>query len=122
MDAILSKALREFITGPLNQLIVNLGGQNGDHWEQQFKQFLRKEPCWIDGQITQVTQITQVAQSISAPSILKLVGTVVVSAITTTFVAKNAFVLDTGHKARVKIIHLDDNFTAWLQQCPYPSF
>lgn len=47
MDNILSKALREFTTGPLNQLIVNLGGHDGDQWEQQFKRFLRKEPCWI---------------------------------------------------------------------------
>lgn len=47
MDNILSKALREFTTGPLNQLIVNLGGHDGDQWEQQLKRFLRKEPCWI---------------------------------------------------------------------------
>ena len=47
MDTILSRALREFTTGPLNQLIVNLGGHDGDQWEQQLKRFLRKEPCWI---------------------------------------------------------------------------
>ena len=47
MDTILGRALREFTTGPLNQLIVNLGGHDGDQWEQQLKRFLRKEPCWI---------------------------------------------------------------------------
>lgn len=56
MNRQLSTALREFITGPLNQLIVNLGGQDGDQWEQQFKQFLRKEPCWTSGQVTQVVE------------------------------------------------------------------
>jgi len=74
MDAMLSKALREFTTGPLNQLIVNLGGQDGDQWEQQLKQFLRKEPCWTNG------NVTQVAQPKPTPSILELVSTVVVPA------------------------------------------
>ncbi len=46
MDTVLSKALREFTTGPLNQLIVNLAGEDGQSWETAFKQFLRKEPCW----------------------------------------------------------------------------
>jgi hypothetical protein len=66
MDTMLSKALREFTTGPLNQLIVNLGGQDGDQWEQQLKQFLRKEPCWTNG------QVTQVAEPKPTPSILEL--------------------------------------------------
>lgn len=70
MDTMLSKALRKFTTGPLNQLIVNLGGQDGAEWEQQFKQFLRKEPCWTKGQVTQVTQPK------TKPSILGLVSTV----------------------------------------------
>lgn len=56
MNKQLSTALREFITGPLNQLIVNLGGQDGDQWEQQFKQFLRKEPCWTSGHVMQVVE------------------------------------------------------------------
>lgn len=46
MDNMLSKALREFTTGPLNQLIVNLGGKDGDQWEKEFNRFLRKESCW----------------------------------------------------------------------------
>ena len=50
MDTTLSKALREFTTGPLNQLIVNLGGQDGNQWEDEFKHFLRKEPCWSNKQ------------------------------------------------------------------------
>lgn len=64
MDTMLSKALREFTTGPLNQLIVNLGGQDGDQWEQQLKQFLRKEPCWTNGQVTQVAEPTPIAWTV----------------------------------------------------------
>ncbi len=70
MDTMLSKALRKFTTGPLNQLIVNLGGQDGSQWEEELKQFLRKEPCWTKG------QVTQVAEPKPTPSILELVSTV----------------------------------------------
>jgi hypothetical protein len=108
MDTMLSKALREFTTGPLNQLIVNLGGQDGDQWEQQLKQFLRKEPCWTNG------QVTQVAEPKPTPSILELVSTIVVNATTGKLVAKEKFVRDTGRKAKVKISYLGDNFTSWF--------
>ena len=104
----LSKALREFITGPLNQLIVNLGGQEGDQWEEELKKFLRKEPCWSNGQVAQVTQPKP------TPSILELVSTVVVSATTSKFVAKTAFVVNTKHNAPVKISAVWDNFTEWF--------
>lgn len=39
METMLSKALREFTTGPLNQLIVNLGGQDADQWEEELKKW-----------------------------------------------------------------------------------
>ena len=104
----LSKALREFTTGPLNQLIVNLGGQEGDQWEEELKKFLRKEPCWSNGQVAQVTQPK------TKPSILELVSTVVVSATTSKFVAKTAFVVNTKRNAPVKISGVWDNFTAWF--------
>jgi hypothetical protein len=108
MDTMLSKALREFTTGPLNQLIVNLGGQDGDQWEQQLKQFLRKEPCWTNG------QVAQTAEPKPIPSILELVSTVVVNATTGKLVAKEEFVCDTGRKAKVKISYLGNNFKAWF--------
>lgn len=108
MNTMLSKALREFTTGPLNQLIVNLGGQEGDQWEEELKKFLRKEPCWSNGQVAQVTQPKP------TPSILELVSTVVVSATTSKFVAKEKFVRDTGRKAKVKISYLGNNFTEWF--------
>ncbi|MFA6339238.1 MAG: hypothetical protein WCW87_04270 [Candidatus Paceibacterota bacterium] len=108
MDTLLSKALREFTTGPLNQLIVNLGGQDGSQWEQQLKRFLRKESCWIDVQATQVTELKPTS------SILELVSTVVVPANASKFVAKKKFVRDTGLKAKVKIGHIGGNFTEWF--------
>lgn len=108
MDTMLSKALREFTTGPLNQLIVNLGGQDGDQWEKEFKKFLRKEPCWGNG------QVMQVAQPKPTPSILELVSTVVVPATTSKFIAKDKFVVNTKRNAPVKISVVWDNFTAWF--------
>ena len=104
----LSKALREFTTGPLNQLIVNLGGQEGDQWEEELKKFLRKEPCWSNGQVAQVTQPK------TKPSILELVSTVGVSATTSKFVAKDRFVVNTKRNAPVKISAVWDNFTSWF--------
>ncbi len=52
MDPILSRALREFTTGPLNQLLVNLGGKDGQLWEEELNKFNRKEPCWPDNNKT----------------------------------------------------------------------
>lgn len=108
MNTMLSKALREFTTGPLNQLIVNLGGQEGDQWEEELKKFLRKEPCWGNGQVAQVTQPK------TKPSILELVSTVGVSATTSRFVAKDRFVVNTKRNAPVKISVVRDNFTSWF--------
>lgn len=108
MDTMLSKALREFTAGPLNQLIVNLGGQDGDQWERELKQFLRKEPCWTN------SQVMQVAEPKPKPSILELVSTVKVSATTSKFVAKDKFVANTKCNAPVKILAVWGNFTNWF--------
>lgn len=104
MDTILTRRLREFTNGPLIQLTVNLGGQNGDLWEQQLKQFLLKEPCWTEGCGTQVTEPKP------TPSILEPVSTVVVNATTCKFVAKKKFVINTNRNAPVRIGYLGDNF------------
>ena len=108
MDTMLSKALREFTTGPLNQLIVNLGGQEGDRWEEELKKFLRKETCWSNG------QVAKVAEPKTKPSILALVSTVVVSATTSKFVAKTAFVANTKRNAKVLISAVWHDFTSWF--------
>ena len=108
MDTMLSKALREFTTGPLNQLIVNLGGQDGSQWEEELKRFLRKEPCWTNDQVTQVTEPKPTT------SILELVSTVGTSATTSKFVAKDRFVVNTKRNAPVKISAVWDNFTTWF--------
>lgn len=54
MDTILSKALREFFSGPLNQLIVNLAGKNGGEVENELKKFNRGEPCWVVHEIEEI--------------------------------------------------------------------
>lgn len=48
------------------------------------------------------------------PSILELVSTVVVSATTSKFVAKDKFVVNTKRNAPVKISAVWDNFTTWF--------
>ena len=46
MDNMLREALCK-ISGPLNQLLVNFSGEDGESWITEFKKFLRKEKCWI---------------------------------------------------------------------------
>lgn len=48
MDTMLSRALRDFLSGPLKQLLVNISGKENSLWEKEFARFLRKEPCWIE--------------------------------------------------------------------------
>lgn len=110
MDTMLSKALREFMTGQLNQLIVNLGGQDGDEWERELKRFLRKEPCWSNGEVAQATEEPKPA----APALLEFVSTVIVSATTVKFVAKDRFVINAKRNAPVKISYIGDNFREWF--------
>lgn len=104
----LSKALREFTTGPLSQLIVNLGGQDGAEWEKQLKRFLRKEPCWSNGKDHQVVEPKPTRP------ILKFVGVVSIDATTCKFVARWKFVFLPTLNAPVKILHLGHNFTSWF--------
>ena len=51
----------------------------------------------------------------SQPSILKLIGTVTIPGVTEKFVAKDKFVRDIGHKAKVKISYIGENFTNWFK-------
>lgn len=48
-NTMLFTVLREFTTGLLNQLLVNLAGEDGQKWFDEFKKFLRQEPCWVAG-------------------------------------------------------------------------
>jgi hypothetical protein len=109
MDSILSKALREFTTGPLNQLIVNLGGQDGEQWEQELKKFLRKESCWSNTPQTQTPQVPK-----PKPSILEFISTVKVPAATVQFVGRAKFVVDTTDDALVKISYVGGNVKEWF--------
>src|SRR3989344_2010685 len=108
MDTVLSKALREFTTGPLNQLIVNISGQDGSQWEEELKKFLRKEPCWSNDNVAQIPNTKP------RTDIFELVSTVVIPATSGTFVAKAKFVLDIRPEAKVQISGLGDNFKAWF--------
>jgi hypothetical protein len=103
----LHAALRDVTTGPLNQLIVNLGGQDGVQWEQQLKQFLRKEPCWSNG------QAVRVAEPKPAPPLLEFVSTVMVDVTTGRLFAKEGFAGGTEGDALMKIKYFD-SFERWF--------
>lgn len=94
MENMLSEALRE-IRGPLNQLLVNFEGEDGEKWLAEFKKFLRKEKCWTD---------------VVIDNMLELIGTVIIPARTKKFIARDHFIMDTSKKAKVKISYLGDNF------------
>lgn len=46
VDTTLSRALRDFMSGPLNQLIVDLAGKRSEEVERELKKFNRRQPCW----------------------------------------------------------------------------
>jgi len=96
MEKVLSKALREFMTGLHNQLLVNLSGNDGDIWEEEFKKFLRKEPCWPNSE----------AKISPKPSNLKLLQAgIIIPSLTESFVLKEKF----QNNKKVKY-WLGDNF------------
>lgn len=55
MDPKLNEAVEEFV-GMIRELLKNLIGKNSELWGNELKKFLRKEPCWSNGQVAQVTQ------------------------------------------------------------------
>jgi len=93
MDSMLSKALREFMSGPLNQLVVNLGGEDSATWEEELKKFLRKEPCW------------------PRELLVAWLGMTATSATTKKFVADDNFKLK---KDGGLCSYLGDNFKTWF--------
>lgn len=64
----------------------------------------------------------KVAVAMVVELLLKLVGTIIMPATASKFVAREKFVLDTGRKAKVKISFLGDNFLAWFgNKVEYPT-
>src|SRR3989344_3835818 len=43
------EALRKLWCGLLADLIVKLTGEDGPEYQEELAKYLRKEPCWIDG-------------------------------------------------------------------------
>ena len=111
---ILGSLVRVLITVPEDRLglvqdvALKLSNSDGDQWVSPLKSFLRKEPCWSNGEVAQAP----------APKprtdLLELVSTVVIPATTAKLVAKEKFVINTKRNAPVKISYLGDNFTAWF--------
>lgn len=57
MKNMLSEALCA-IRGLLNQLFVNLEGEQGEEWLAELKKFLRKEKCWISDLLEFISIVT----------------------------------------------------------------
>ena len=108
-STMLFKALLEFTDGLFHQLLVNLSGQNSQEWLEEYKKFLRKEPCW-----TTIEQVIQKTISESEAKILQFVSTVNTSATTAQFVVKEKFIVDISNQAKVKIRYLGSNFIEWF--------
>ena len=109
-DAMLGKMVRLIMDMPefwgiLCDLSEKLHGKDGKLWRDALRNFLRKEPCWSNGQVAQVTEPKP------TPSILELVSTVVVSATTSKFIAKDKFMINTNRDASVKISSICGIFT-----------
>jgi len=108
MPSVLGTNLLAEVAGAITDFFEKLGGPDGTTWLAEFKKFLRKEPCWANGQVAQATQPKPIS------SILEFISTVKVSATTSKFVAKDKFVVNTKRNAPVKISYLGDNFTEWF--------
>lgn len=110
---ILGSLVRALVTVPNSRLGLlldhanKLGGADGDTWEQASTLFLRKEPCWTNGDVAQAPEPKP------APSILELVSTVGVAATASKFNIKGKLVVDTSLDAKVKISYLGDNLQNW---------
>lgn len=100
----LKEALSE-VKGLLNQLFTNICGNDGEAWLEEFKKFLRKEPCWVVTENT-VKKITN--------KLLTPLGLSVSPATTEKFVAKENFVVDISETAKVRISSIGSNFSSWF--------
>lgn len=90
-------AVRKLVTlpGEVLGIVCDLLEKLSDpEWVKALKRFLRKENPWAN----------------AAANLLEFVGTVVVSATTSKFVAKDKFKVDTSDSASVKISYLGNNF------------
>jgi hypothetical protein len=94
-------AFPESLDGALKDFNEKVNSTAGPEWERQFKEFLRKEIIW--------PKPAAVTTGLLIP-----VGTTIVAATTTLFVARDRFVVNTKKNAFVKISYLGDNFKSWF--------
>jgi hypothetical protein len=115
---ILGSLVRVLVTVPedrlglVQDLANKLAGSDGDRWARQGGLFLRKEPCWVIGQIAQTPAIP--VHPFKSELLLKPVGTITIAAASERFVAKDRFVVNTEDDTRVKISNIGNNFTKWF--------
>jgi hypothetical protein len=102
-------ALRSFLAGPHLDLMIKLNSADGSAWEDELKKFLRKEPCWANGETRTIAQ----PQPAPQPFLLFL-DPITIPARTEKFVPKKSYVVNTKRGAKVKIGYVDPDFTAWF--------
>ncbi len=101
--------LPESLRGPFEDFSQKVNSTDGVEWEGAFKKFLRKEPCWVNGEAKSVAPAEP-----KSLSILKLVTTVTLPARAEKFVPKKAFVENTKPGAHVKFAWVDPDFIRWF--------
>lgn len=98
------------VQGPVGDLMEKLASTEGSRWLERFNLFLRGEllceKCQAPG--------VPVAKPTKCKLLLETVGTVIIPATTSQFVAKEKFVRGTGRNAKVKISDIGSNFDAWF--------
>lgn len=68
MDTMLGKIVRMIVTvpaewlGTLCDLLEKITGKDGSQWFAQLKPFLRKEPCWKDGEAVSIVEPAPAAE------------------------------------------------------------
>lgn len=100
-----SREVRDFLTGPLQRLILALADPDGEEVSKQFELFIRREPCWQKELVLPAEEIP------SKPNLLNFVGTIVIPASSDQPCARDKFRVNTNRNAPVKIEVVDPRFS-----------
>ncbi|MDE2020176.1 MAG: hypothetical protein KGJ13_07575, partial [Patescibacteria group bacterium] len=101
--------LPESLRGPFEDFTKKVNGTDGAEWEGAFKKFLRKEPCWVNGESKSAALTKPEPQPI-----LRFIDTIAIPARRKQFVPKKSYVVNTNPGKHVKIWYVDPDFTAWF--------
>lgn len=102
----------ERLAGMTADLMLKL--KSGSHTLDEFDLFLQRKPLFVpEVSGNTLSPIVKAVKAVTA-SLLVLVGTVLVTATTEKFVAKDNFVVNIEADAKVKISYMGENFKTWF--------